>query len=69
MDQSRPAIKGELNNDELKKQKPTEILVLTEKGRVCIFDKNLRKVNVSFKTKKGVCVILIDLMGDECNFL
>lgn len=33
-----------------------------------VFDENLREVNVSFKTRGGVFVILIELGGGECNF-
>jgi len=37
-------------------------------GGVCLFDRNLREVNVSFKTRGGLTIILINLRGGECNF-
>jgi hypothetical protein len=45
-----------------------KLTVLIEKGGVCLFKKNLREVCVSFKTKGGVPVILVNLKGGECNF-
>jgi hypothetical protein len=42
-------------------------MVLIEKGGVCVFDENLREVNVCFKTRGGVSAILVNLRGGECN--
>jgi hypothetical protein len=42
--------------------------VLIEKGGVCVFDKNLREVSVSFKIRGGVSVILLYFKGGDCNF-
>jgi hypothetical protein len=42
--------------------------MLMEKGGVCLFDNNLREVNVSFKTRGSVSVILVNLKGGVCNF-
>jgi len=36
-------------------------VLIIVKGGVCQFDKNLREVSVSFKTRGDVSVILIDL--------
>jgi len=32
-----------------------KLMVLIKKGGVCVFDENLREVNVCFKTRGGVC--------------
>jgi hypothetical protein len=45
-----------------------KVTVLTSKGCVCIFHESSREVSVSFKTRVGVGVIFINLMGGECNF-
>jgi len=45
-----------------------KLMVLMEKGGVCVFDDNLREVNVCFKIRGSVNVILVNLKGDECNF-
>jgi len=38
-------------------------MVLMEKGGVCTFDENLKEVGVSFKTSRGVNIILVNLKG------
>jgi hypothetical protein len=40
-----------------------KLTVLIVKGGVCLFNKNLREVSVSFKTRGDVSVILINLRG------
>jgi len=37
------------------------LTVLTKKKDICLFDGNLREVNVSFKTRGDVSVILINI--------
>jgi len=44
------------------------LTVLIDTGNVCLFHKNLREVRVSFKTREGVSVILINIRKGECNF-
>jgi hypothetical protein len=44
------------------------LIVSIEKGGVCLFDENLRKVNVSFQIRGGVSVVVIDIRGGDCNF-
>jgi hypothetical protein len=44
------------------------LMVSIEKGGVCLFDENLRNVNVSFQIRGGVSVVLIDIRGGDCNF-
>lgn len=39
-----------------------------KEGRFCLFDKNLKEADVSFKTRDGVKVILKNLRGGDCNF-
>jgi len=46
-----------------KKKLTDNLTVLTKKGDVCLFIENLREVNVHFKTKRDVSVILINLRG------
>jgi len=41
---------------------------VNKEGRCLSFDKNLREVNVSFKIRGDVFVILIELRRGECNF-
>jgi hypothetical protein len=56
-------------NGKLSKKKLTEKLtVLEEEEGVCLFDENLREINVSFKIRRDVSVILINLRGGRCNF-
>lgn len=38
------------------------------RGCVCLLHDNLREINVKFKTRGGVSVISIDLIGGDCNF-
>jgi len=45
-----------------------KLTVLIDKGDVCLFHKNLRKIHVCFKTRGGASVFLINLKGGECNF-
>jgi len=40
----------------IKKKLTDNLIVLTKKGGVCLFVKNLREVNVHFKTRGGVLV-------------
>jgi len=41
--------------------------MLREKGSVNLFYKNWREVNVNFKNRGGVSVILINYRGGDCN--
>jgi hypothetical protein len=43
------------------------LTLLREKGSISLFCENLREVSVSFKSKGGVSVFLIDLKGGWCN--
>jgi len=45
-----------------------KLMELMKKGGVCVFDENLREVNVCFKTRGGVSVILVNHRGGGCNF-
>lgn len=45
-----------------------KLTVLANKGCDCLLYENLREVNVSFETRRGVSVIFINLSGGECNF-
>jgi hypothetical protein len=45
-----------------------KLTVLEEEEGVCLFDENLREINVSFKIRGDVSVILINLRRGRCNF-
>lgn len=59
---------GSWNETDREKNINKNLMVLIMRGCVCLLHDNLREINVKFKTRGGVSVISIDLMGGDCNF-